>query len=45
VSVPIPSCSVEASVEAIQAEVVSKEQSQGMFLHWFVTLEVTLALG
>lgn len=44
-SVPIPSCSVEASVEAIQAEVASKEQSQGMFFHWFVTLKVTLALG
>lgn len=30
-SVHVPSSSVEASVEAIQAEVVSKEESQGMF--------------
>lgn len=44
-SVPIPSSSVEASVEAVQAKVAFKEQSQGMFFHWFIMLKVMLALG
>lgn len=44
-SVPIPSCSVEASVEAVQSEVASEEQSQGMLFHWFIMVEVTLDLG
>lgn len=44
VSVPVPSCSIEASVEAIQAEVDSKKQLQGLFFHWFIMIKVILAL-
>lgn len=43
--VPVPSSSLEASVEAIQTEVVSKEESQGVLFHWLVMLKLMLVSG
>lgn len=43
--VPVPSSPVEASVEAIQAEVASKEKSQGMLFLWLIMLKVILVSG